>query len=37
MLVPNAPMIKPLVRKAIGMKLKEENKDIRNRKRYSKY
>ena len=37
LLVPDALMVKPLVRKAIREKLREENKDIKNGKRYLKY
>ena len=34
---PDALMIKPLKRKAIGQKVREENKWIKNGKRYPKY
>ena len=37
LLLPDAPMIKSLGRKAIGKKLKKENIEIKKRKRYSKY
>ena len=37
MLVPDAPMIKPLWRKAIGQKLREKNKEIMCGKRFPKY
>lgn len=37
MLAPDIPMVKSLERKAIGKKLREENKEIRNGKRYPKY
>ena len=37
LLVTDALMVKPLVTKAIGCKLKEENIDIQIRKRYPKY
>ena len=37
LLAPDAPMVKPLGRKAIGQKLIEENKEIKNGKKYWKY
>ena len=37
LLVPDSPIVKLLGRKAIGKKLREENKDIKNGKRYPKY
>ena len=37
LLVPDAPMAKPLGRKAISQKLREENRDIKNGKRFPKY
>lgn len=36
MLVPDAPIVRLLGRKAIEQKLREENKDIKNRKRFLK-
>ena len=37
MLVPDALIVTPLGRKAIGQKLREENKEIKSGKRYLKY
>ena len=37
MLVLDIPMVKQLERKAIGQKLRKENKEVKNRKRYSRY
>ena len=37
MLVPDTPMVKPLGRKAIRQKLREENNEIKNGKRFPKY
>ena len=37
LLAPVALMVKPLGRQAIGQKLRKENKDIKNEKRYPKY
>ena len=37
MLVPDAPMVKLLGRKAISQKLRDENKEIKNGKRFPKY
>lgn len=37
MLVPDTPMVKLVGRKAIGQKLREDNKEIKSRKRYLKY
>ena len=37
MLVSGSPMLKPLERKAIGMKLKEKNRDWKERRRFLKY
>ena len=37
MLVPDAPIVKPLGRKVIRQKLREENKEIKNGKRFLKY
>ena len=37
LLVPDAPIIKPMKRKAIGQKLLEENKDTKSGKKYLKF
>ena len=37
MLAADAPMVKPLGRKAIGQKLRKENKEIKSGKRFPKY
>ena len=36
-LIPDAPMVKPIGRKVISQKLLKENKEFKSRKRYLKY